>query len=91
MFCATARTVRAGLPWLAVVAISLSVAYGMNMVVASGVAATTRADSSTPIVNARPVGSDVGSSWVVHAGPNCWLPDPSGLQSCTRPATGADR
>ena len=67
MLCAMARAVSLGLPWLALMAISAIVAYGMNMVMTCGVATTTRADESVPIVIARPVGSEasVSGGWSV--------------------------
>ena len=87
-----ARAVSLGLPWLALMAISAIVAYGMNMVMTCGVATTTRADESVPIVIARPVGSEasVSGGWSVYVSPNCWIPDPSGRESCVRETTGAD-
>jgi hypothetical protein len=55
MFYAIARAVSLGLPWLAVMAISATMAYGMNMVMTSGVPIATRADKSVSIVRPRPL------------------------------------
>jgi hypothetical protein len=92
MFYAIARAVSLGLPWLAVMAISATMAYGMNMVMTSGVPIATRADKSVSIVSARPVGSDasVSGAWSVYVGRNCWIPDPSGLEPCVTETSTAD-
>jgi hypothetical protein len=65
-------------------AISLILAYSMNLVVLRGSSTTTRADESAETATARTVGGAAsgGGAWVVNVGHNCWLPDPSGLEYC---------
>jgi hypothetical protein len=89
MLYALARAVSLGLPWLAVAAISATMAYGISTALTSGVSTVTRANESVPIVTARPIGAEAsnGGNWSVYVGPNCWLPDPSGLETCGSQST----
>jgi hypothetical protein len=84
MLSVIARAPLFGLPWLAAIAISLAIVYGMSLASTSGVSTTTRSDAAVQIATARPVGGAVGGGegWVTYVGNGCWIPDPSGSESC---------
>ncbi len=72
------RALSFGLPWLVVMAISVTIAYGMSLALTGGASTTTRGDASVRIATDRPVGGAAagGEGWVVYLGNNCWIPDP---------------
>ena len=91
MFVVIGRAMSFGLPWAVMLAITVTMAFGIRVLVTNGVSTPARVLESAPTVIARPVGSDVGSGWSVYVGNNCWLPDPSGLMSCGTVGPGSDR
>jgi hypothetical protein len=54
MLSAMTRAAAVGLPWIAVMAVSVGLAYGMDVAVTSGVSVTTPAEESVSGVIARP-------------------------------------
>jgi len=87
------RAFQLGLPWLVVMAISCAIAYGTSVAVMSPRSTSTGSAASVPTVFDRPVGSQQssnGNNWILQVGPNCWLPDPSGLMRCPSPTTASD-
>jgi hypothetical protein len=84
MFSAMARAAAVGLPWLAVMAVSVGLGYGMDIAVTSGVSMTTPAEESASDVIARPDGSEgcVSDGWMIYVGLNSWMHDPSRPASC---------
>jgi hypothetical protein len=90
MLCAMARAVAFGLPWLAVMAISVTVAYAMNMALTSGTSTTARAVDPVSTAFARPVGSVecINGARMVYLGANSSIRDPS--ESCRSDSTAAD-
>jgi len=92
MLCAMRRALVMGLPWLAVMALSIAIVYGMSMVATNAVSTSTRTGGPAPTMVARPNGSTASSSgrWIVYVGQNCWLPDPSGLEPCRSETAAGD-
>jgi hypothetical protein len=84
MLSVIARAQAFALPWLAAIAISLAIVYGMSAALASGASMTTPGDASVRIATARPLGGAAagGEGRVIYAGNNCWIPDPSGSETC---------
>jgi hypothetical protein len=84
MFSAMARAAAVGLPWLAVMAVSVGLGYGMDVAVTSGVSMTTPAQETVSDVIARPAGSEgcISHGWIVYVGLNTWIPDPSRPSPC---------
>jgi hypothetical protein len=84
-----ARAASLGLSWLAAMAISVSLAYAMNMLVTHGVSTANRAAEPVPIMKAPPVGNE--AAWITDVGTGCWLPDPSGRMSCSSESSQSNR
>ena len=84
------RAAAFGLPWIALMAISVTLAYAMSMAVTNGLSTTAQADGPVPTVIDRPVGSEacVNSAWVVYVGQNTWIPD--AREPCRSETTVAD-
>ena len=89
MFSAMARAAAVGLPWLAVMAVSVGLAYGMDVAVPSGVSRTTPAEETVSDVIARPAGSEgcISHGWIVYVGLNTWIPDPNRAAFCRDEST----
>jgi hypothetical protein len=92
MLSVIARAPGFGLAWLAPIAISVAIAYGLSLALTTEVSTTTRGDASVQMTTARPVGGAAagGDAWVTYVGNNCWLPDPSGQEPCVS-QTGSGR
>jgi hypothetical protein len=92
MVCAMRRALVMGLPWLALMALSIAITYGMSMVATNAVSASAQSGGPVPTMVARPNGSTPPSTgnWIVYVGPNCWLPDPSGLEACKSETASGD-
>jgi len=89
MFSAMARAAAVGLPWIAVVAVSVGLGYGMDVAATSGVSMTTPAEESVSDVIARPdsIEGCVSNGWMVYVGLGTWLPDPSRAAFCRDEST----
>jgi predicted ABC-type sugar transport system permease subunit len=92
MFSVVGRAAALGLPWLVVMAISVTVAYAMTMALRSGPSTSAQAAESAPMVIARATGSEacVTSGWMVYVGLNSWIHDPSTADPCRSETTTAD-
>lgn len=84
------RVASLGLPWLAVMAASLSLGYGLNVAVALGLSTTARAGEAvaSPIAETgtRPVTNETcstSSGWMVYVGMNSWITDPRRAVFCS--------
>jgi len=91
MLSVISRAQAFALPWLAAIAISLAIVYGLSMTPTREVPMTSGGDASARIPTARPVGGAAagGEGWVTYVGNNCWIPDPSGKESCaSQPGSG---
>ena len=90
MVCAMARAVALGLPWLAMMAISVAVAYAMNVALTSGVSTTAQAIDPVSTVIGRPVGSVecINGARFVYIGANSFILDPG--ERCRSETTAAD-
>jgi hypothetical protein len=84
MLSAMARAAAVGLPWIAVMAVSVGLGYSMDVAVTSGVSVTTPAEESVSGVIARPNGSEgcLSHGWMIYVGLGTWLPDPSRAAFC---------
>jgi hypothetical protein len=75
------------LPWLAVIAITVTAAYGMTSAVTNGVSAAAPTNAPVQVETAHT--GNIGA-WTTQVGPNCWLPDPSGLEPCASGTPAVD-
>jgi hypothetical protein len=84
------RAATCGMPWIVVMAISVTVAYALTLALRSGLSTSPQAGESVPMVIARATDSEVcvSSDRMVYIGLNSWIRDPSGGEPCRRETAG---
>ena len=90
MFSGMVRVASSGLPWLAVMAASVSLGYGLDVAVTRGVSTTVRAEESVASAIAETASQPVTNEacitshrWMVYIGLNSWIADPSRALLCS--------